>query len=99
MNACTSCMQVEGLLPAHAVDLVKTGETAADGVQFCLAAPASAPSGRSEAAGQTALGRLSGGERTLVSLALLLAVSLAATSCIGSLCQGSKHGYCCLILV
>ena len=76
-----ACVQVEGLLPAHAMDLVKTAEEAADGVQVCLAAPAAAASDRCGTAAQTALGRLSGGERTLVSLALLLAVSLAAKHC------------------
>lgn len=90
MTACMPCMQVEGLLPAHAVDLVKTGETAAGGVQFSLAAPAAAARGRCEAAGQTALGGLSGGERTLVSLALLLAVSLAASSCVSHSAQGAS---------
>ena len=96
MTACMPIMQVEGLLPAHAVDLVKTGGTAADGVQFCFAAPAAARSGHSEATGQTALGRLSGGERTLVSLALLLAVSLAASPCAAHYAKrarasGSEH--------
>lgn len=82
-------MQVGGLLPAHAVDLVSTGELAADGVQFCLAAPAAAASGRCQAPAQTALGWLSGGERTLVSIALLLAVSPAACPWPYSLCSGS----------
>ena len=27
---------LRGLLPAHEVDLIKTGDFAADGVQFCL---------------------------------------------------------------
>ncbi len=27
---------LRGLLPAHRVDLIKTGDVAADGVQFCL---------------------------------------------------------------
>ena len=81
---------MEGLLPAHAVDLVKTGEAAADGVQFCLTAPAAAASGRCEAAGQAALGRLSGGERTLVSLALLLAVSLASSPVLDHSAKGAS---------
>ena len=88
-------MQVAGLLPAHAVDLVKTGEAASDGVQFYLAAPAAATSDRCEAAGQTALGVLSGGERTLVSLALLLAVSLAASPCAAF----SEQSSCCCLII
>ncbi|KAK9843744.1 hypothetical protein WJX81_004731 [Elliptochloris bilobata] len=68
---------VEGLLPAHEVDLIKTSDTAAKGVQFCVASSAAAGGSRRDPLGQTALGQLSGGERTLVSLALMLAAAYA----------------------
>ena len=43
---------------------------------LCLIQPAAAAAGRHDQQGQTSLGQLSGGERTLVALALMLAVCL-----------------------
>ncbi len=83
---------LRGLLPAHGLDLVRAGRTAAEGVQFCLTrgGAAAAPGAGLEPPGpvQTALGRLSGGERTLVALALMLAVRLpgASVSCVFCAC-------------
>lgn len=68
---------LRGLLPAHAVDLVKTGAMAADGVQFCLTSHAAPADSEHERPAQMALEQLSGGERTLVALALMLAVRVA----------------------
>jgi len=105
---------LRGLLPAHGLDLVRAGRTADEGVQFCLTrgGAAAAPGAGLEPPGpvQTALGRLSGGERTLVALALMLAVRLpgASVSCVFCACfRGGpappKHGYhgstlCCQCL-
>ncbi len=76
---------LRGLLPAHSLDLVRAGRTAAQGVQFRLGrggAAAAAGAGLEQPGpAQTALGRLSGGERTLVALALMLAVSFPAPPC------------------